>query len=482
MAYTIPNLLRRLFGEGALSAALIPIYTEQLHQDKKAARSLASSVVTLLVIILAALTLLGEGFIYLYRNLVGDESKTLLVLNLAAIMLPYMIFICAVATIGGLLNVHRHFAAPAAAPALFNVCLITAIVFLRKLFGPDPWRQIYVVAAAVLVAGVLQLMMQFAALRKSGIQLGCNFNFRQAALRKVIKLMGPMLIGLSAVQINAYLDYLVAFFLSASEESGSTFTLFGRVFSYPVVEGSVAHLWYAQRLYQMPLAVFGIALATAIFPLLSQQVTLKDYRSFSDTLAQGFRLVCFMALPVTVGLIMIRVPLVEVLFERGKFRQEDSHQVAITLMFYTLGISAYFLQQLVVRAFYSFQDSVTPVKVAVWVIGLNLILNLSLIWGLGTGGLALSTAVCAFLQVGILLRILLKRFDLHVTKQLGSSLFKTALACAAMAIGCQVVFSLLTEASALSRLLGGLIVSSIIFIGVSLLVKNPELTALLGRR
>lgn len=479
MGFTIPNFFRRLFGEGALSAALIPVYTEQLHQDKRKAAALAGSVVALLVIILSALTLLGEGVIYLYWKYSSGEPKTFLVLSLAAIMLPYMILICSTAVLGGLLNVHRHFAAPAAAPIILNLCLITAIVFFRDLLGSDPWRQIYIVALAVLGAGFLQLALQFPALRKAGVRLGGGFDFRQAALRKIVKLMGPMLIGLSAVQVNAYLDYLIAFFLSATEVSGDTFTIFGRVFDYPVAEGSVAHLWYAQRLYQLPLGVFGIALATAIFPFLSRHVTHKDYQSFSDTLAQGLRLVIFLALPASVGLILIRTPLVQVLFERGAFKSQDTHQVALTLMFYSLGITAYFLQQLVVRAYYSFQDPVTPVKVAVRVIGLNLILNLSLIWPLGTGGLALSTAICAALQVGILLRTLLKRYDLSVTDKLGSTLLKTTLATAVMALGCQVTLSLLADASVLLKLITALSVSVVIFIGGSLLVRNPELSALL---
>jgi len=481
MGWAIPNLFRRLFGEGALSAALIPVYTEQRRQDNKKAQLLARAVVTLLTIILAFLTLLGLSCIYLGRHFGSFQGKTELVLILTAIMLPYMIFICLVATVGGLLNVHRHFSAPAAAPIVLNICMIAAVLWFRRYFGDTVWDQIYAVAVSVLVAGFLQLLMQYPALRKAGIDLRPCFSFHQPGIRKIIHLMTPMLVGLAAVQINTYIDWLIAYFLSATPETGDSFILWNHTFSYPVKEGSVTVLNYAQRLYHFPLGVFGVALATAIFPLLSRHAADRDIRAFSDTLTQGLRMVIFIGLPASVGMIILRNPLVQIIFQRKAFTATDTQDVAWTLLFYASGISVYCLQQLIVRAFYSFQDSITPVKIAVRMVALNFILNLILIWFLRTGGLALATALCASIQVVLLTRILIQRYHLQIKGRILSTLMKTAIATGIMALGGYFSLSKVQNCSLIVQLAVATVVCLFLFLAASVLLKNKELNVLLRR-
>ena len=481
--FLIPNLFRRLFGEGALTSALIPVYTEQLHRDRKAAALLGRTVVTLLVIVLAAATLLGLGVIYLYWHFVSSQGpKTLLTLRLAAIMLPYMILICAVAAVGGLLNVHRRFAAPAAAPIVLNCCMIAAVLWGRRLFGDDPWRQIYAIAWAVLIAGFLQLLLQYPALRRAGISVLPRLGFSDQGLSSIVRLMAPMVLGLAAVQINTMLDQLIAMFLSATPETGDTFILAGRTIGYPVEEGSVTYLYYAQRCYQLPLGVFGIALATAIFPVLSSQAVKEDYQGFSRTLGQGLCMVVFIALPCTVALILIRLPMVQAIFQGGEFTATHSARTAGTLLFYALGILPYFLQQLLVRAYYAFQDSVTPVKIAVRMIGLNLLLNLILIWPLATGGLALSTAICATIQVVFLWRLLARRHQLRIGGDVASTLTKTAIATILMAVACLLCLGATSRSSALVQLIAAVPISAAVFVGASLLLKNEQIRMLFSRK
>jgi len=483
--FQIPNLFRRLFGEGALSAALIPVYSEQQQKDPQNAGILARVVVTLLFVLLSVITLLGLVLIYLLWLVSSHKYETWLVLSLAALMLPYMILICSVATIGGLLNVHRHFTAPAAAPIVLNVCIITTVIWLRDLFGQTPWEQIFGVAAAVLVAGVLQLLMQFPACRRAGISLKPRLHrsdFSNPALRKIVRLMIPMLLGLSVIQINTLLDSLMAYFLSGTEAAAS-FTVLGHTIEYPVREGSVAYLYCAARLYHFPLGVFGMALATAVFPWLSRHAAEKDFAAFGDTLAQALRMIAFIALPATVGLILIRRPLIEVIFAGGSsaFTAEDTARVAWTMLFYVLGLGAYCLQQVVVRGFYSFQDSVTPVKIAVRMVGLNFILNLILIWPLKTGGLALSTALCAAVQSSILLIILIRRYQLQITSGLFVTLGKTAIAVIFMVGGGWWSLQVLREFGSLVQLLASVSLCAAIFGLVSVILKNSELYALLHR-
>ncbi len=481
IAWQIPNLFRRLFGEGALSSALIPVYTETLEDNPKSAQALANSIFTLLVIITALIILLGEGLVFLLLRFTNHEWQTGILLTLAATMLPYVLLICLVAAMGGVLQVHRRFAAPAAAPVLLNVCWITGVICFRKSFGNNEWQQIYVIAVTVLIAGCLQLLLQFPSLRHAGIRLRPRFHFKDESIRKIILLMAPMIVGLAAVQINTFLDNLITFFLSATPQRGDSFSLLGHTIHYPVQEGSAAHLYYAQRLYQLPLGVFGIALASAAFPFLTTAAVRNDLKEFSHILNQGIRTVIFIALPSTIGLILVATPLIELIF-RGKFTAWDTQQTAWTLLFYALGITAYFVQQLVVRAFYAFKDSKTPVKIAVRVIGLNLLLNLILIWVLGTGGLALATALCAAVQTGILLVFLVRRYHLNITDRLRSSVGKTFLATGAMTICGFSLRYVLSQSPAWLQVLIVVPACAVIFVLASRVLKHPELYEFLRRK
>ncbi len=480
--FLIPNLSRRLFGEGALSAALIPVYTHRLHNDRQGARLLASCVVSLLLIILSSLTLMGLAGIYLYWYVVGLPGQhDLLMLRLAAIMLPYMIFVCATAAIGAVLNVHRHFAMPAMMPIVLNLCIIAGVVFFRSYFGDNPWQQIYVVAIAVLVAGILQLVIQYVTLSRLGVRLHFLLRLRDEGLRKILRMMAPMVLGLAAVQINTLFDSMIAMFFSATAQSGAIFHLAGYAIHYPVVEGSVTYLNWAQRLYQLPLGIFGIALATAVFPVLSSHVVKQQTRAFSDTLNHAVKMVMFIALPATVGMIIIRLPLVRAVFEGGRFSLHDSRVTAFVLLFYCLGTGAYFLQHLVIRAFYAFQDSATPVKIAVRMVGLNFALNLILIWPLGTAGLALSTALCAFLQVAILLRLLIRNYKIQIGTGLGVAAAKTIIATVAMAIGGELSMYFLQGCSVFVQVSLVVVVCALLYIFASWLLKNYQLMVLMGR-
>ncbi len=482
LAFLIPNLFRRLFGEGALTAALIPIYTETLHRDPQTAKHLVHSVVTLLFVILTGFTLLGVLLLGLLLQVVAD-GKTLLTLNLAMLMLPYMILVCLTATLSGILHVHRHFAAPAATPIVLNCCIIATVLFFKDWWGEDPWRQIYGVAFAVLVAGLLQLLLQVWPLWQAGVSLRLRFWFGDECLKKVMRLMMPMMMGMSVVQFNVLFDSLIAYFLSATDDAHTSFTLFGQLVAYPVREGSISYLYLSQRLYQLPLGVFGLALATAIFPLLSRCAVENKTEAFNTALAQGIRLVLFISLPATVGLILVGKPLVKVFFESGdsNFTPFDTEQTAWTLSFYALGLCAYCLQQLVVRAYYSFQDAVTPVKVALGAVGVNLVLNLILIWPLGTGGLGLATVIGATLQVTVLLVLLIRRKKIHFHHGIFACFCKSVIATGVMTAGCLLILGGVQPESAVAELVV-ILLSAVVFYGISAwLLKCPEFRSLLGR-
>ena len=428
IAFKIPNLARRLFGEGAASASFIPVYSEELHKDREQAKQLVNTVVTVLFILLAAIILLGQGLIWTYYKFFGPTTETRLVLSLTSIMLPYMLLVCIVAILAGILNVHRHFAAPAAAPIVLNIFIITTVLLTGWAIKLQPRQQLFCVAVAVLIAGLTQIAIQLPPLRASGVSIRPNWGIHSEGFRKIIILMGPMILGLTVTQINTLADDLIAWWFSASPEKGAAFVFLGKTITYPLQRGSVSHLYFAQRLYQLPLGVFGISLATAIFPVMSSLSAKKDFPGLSRTVSQGLCSCLFIAIPATVGLVAIAKPLISLAFQHGRFSAGDTDMVAWTLLFYALGLSGYFAQQVVTRAFYSMQDSSTPMASALIAVVTNIVLNLTFIWLLGTGGLAASTAVCSYLQVVILVVALRGRLGSSLLDGLATAFLKTVTA------------------------------------------------------
>jgi len=433
VAFKIPNLSRRLFGEGAASASFIPVYSESLHKGRQKASQLANTVVTVVFVLLAVIVLLGQAGIWLYYKFFSTTSETKLILSLSSIMLPYMVLVCTVAILGGILNVHRHFASPAAAPAVLNIFIIGSLLLTGWSLKLKPQEQVFAIALAVLIAGLVQIAMQIPALRAHSVQIRPAWDVYSGDFKKIIVLMGPMILGLTVTQINTLADDIIAWWFSGSDEKGKFFMFFASQIRYPLWRGSVTHLNLAQRLYQFPLGIFGISLATAIFPVMSSDAVRKDFAKLSKTISQGLRGAIFIAVPATVGLIMVARPLITVWLQRGRFLAKDTEMVAWTLLFYSLGLTGFFMQQILTRAFYSMQDSKMPMRSALVAVCVNLVLNMTLIWFLGTGGLACSTAICSYLQVVILFSVLRGRLGTGVMKGLGSGIIKTVVATAMMA-------------------------------------------------
>jgi putative peptidoglycan lipid II flippase len=261
----------------------------------------------------------------------------------------------------------------------------------------------------------------------------------------------------------------------------------GRAIEYPLQRGSVSHLYYAQRLYQLPLGVFGISLATALFPVMSSYAARKDFAGLTKTVSEGLRSAIFIAVPATIGLAAIARPLISVAFEHGQFGQarDDTGMVAWTLLFYSLGLCGYFAQQVLTRAFYSMQDSKTPMRSALIAVIVNIILNLTLIWFLGTGGLALSTATCSYLQVFILVVFLRRSLRKRETKAsildgFGRTLLKTIVASLFMA-GAIIATKLLSQGWAnIFKLLLIVPSAAVAYLVAVKLLRSEMLSVLLG--
>jgi putative peptidoglycan lipid II flippase len=480
IAFMIPNLARRLFGEGAASSSLIPVYSQELEKDRKRADRLALTVATVVFVVTSGIVLVGEIVIWTWYASTSLES-TRLTLALSGVMLPYMVMVCCVAILAGILNTHRHFAAPALAPVLLNICLIGSLCLGGWVLGLTVRTQVLVTAGAVILAGLVQLAAQIAPLRALGVDVRPAWDVRSAAFRRVLLLMGPMILGLTATQINTLADNLIAAWLSGSAEKGQFFTWFGHQINYPLWEGAVSQLFYAQRLYQFPLGVFGISLATAIFPVMSADAARKDFGALCKTVSRGLRGAVFVSIPATIGLLIVSEFVVAAIFERGEFSTLDTIGTTFTLSFYVLGLSGYFAQHVLARAFYSLQESDIPAKSAGVAVLVNLCLNCTLVWFLGTGGLAASTALCSYLQVVILAVVLRRRLGPGILDGLARAIFQTIAVTVCMEVALIAVMFALRQQSHVLRLAVAVPVAAGVYLLAAKILRVEMLSLLFGR-
>jgi putative peptidoglycan lipid II flippase len=414
VAFIIPNLARRLFGEGALSAAVVPVLTQTLHESgEERSRRLVGSLTLAMSLLLVGVVLLGEAVLLVARSYSDDPA-----LRLTAITLPYMPLICATALLGSVLNVRDRFAAAAAAPVLFNVIVVGVTLFAALALSLESQSLMDVLCLSVVAGGGAQLLLVGYDLARARFSPRWRLDVTDAQIHRVVRLMAPMFLGLSAVQINTLCDSMIAYL-------------------FIVVNGQrigPAVLGYAQFLYQFPLGVFGIGLATALFPHLSAKAAEGDRAGLAAAFQRGMRLCLFLALPASVGLIVTAQPLVAALYERGAFTPQDTRRVAGALIFYSLGMGAYFAQHIVVRTFYAHSDSRTPTRAALTMVTVNLVLNLALVGWLQERGLALATAICAVVQVlWLCLRLRVTVPEIH-WKPIVQSGLRSGTACLAMAV------------------------------------------------
>ncbi|MDX2118032.1 MAG: murein biosynthesis integral membrane protein MurJ [Planctomycetota bacterium] len=477
-AYAIPNLFRRLFGEGALSAAFLPEYTRLVKDGSPVAPRLASLVCWLLTLVTGLLTLLLEGVLLVILAIApGDADKTLS-LKLMMLMLPMMPMVCITAILGGMLQVHGRFGPPAAAPILLNVFQIAAGALFFVGVVTDANAMAYIVGAAAGLASVAQVAWSLHALRGS-VAWTRMYDGAADSARLILKRFVPVLLGLGTLQLNTMLDVVIAMWPIWVGP-----LMFG--FKHPLDDASNGILSYTQALYQFPLGVFGLAVATAVFPLLSRAA--DDSELFLSTLRRGLRLSLFIGLPASLGLILVREDLVAVVYSGSKtgFGEGAIGRAADVLMGFAPAVWAYSLNHVYTRAFYAKGDTTTPMKLAVCMVALNLTLNLTLLWWLREAGLAWSTAITAAVQCIVLGWLCSRKLGVRI---LDGATFRgfAATACVTIAMG-TAVFALqwsLPEAHRwwmhAWRLMAACLVGAGAFAAAAWVLKLPELRWLMQR-
>ncbi len=494
IAFMIPNLFRRAYGEGALTAAFIPHYTRLDRDDPDTRRRFALLVLGLLFTGLAGVSLLICGASLAAVWLSPDwPIKFELTGLLTAITIWYMPLVCVVALLGAMLQVHKRFGAPAAAPVLLNVSIIAAALIGHfATHAIDPVAVTATIAGAVALAGVAQVVWLKIALRRVGISLEKppppwkllrDEPTRQAG-RAMLRQWLPTMVGLMVLQLNTLLDKMIAMFFAGPV--GTQLSLFGRMVDYPLVSGDVAVLGAAARLYEFPLGVFAIAIATAIFPALSRANDRPD--DFTRLLKQGLRLAMFIALPAGVGLILVRQPLTRAIYyDVGNIDADDAMRIATVLLGYASAVWAYSLNQVLVRAFYAQHNPRTPMFVALSMLGLNLTLNLTLIWILGVAGLAWSTAICAVIQTMLLLWKVRRYVDRPIDRAVWSGWLKTMkiaaiLACVVHLFLMRFDVAQMSWAGVVALLIGAVALGGLVVLLGGTLLKMDELKWALGRK
>ncbi|PYN21604.1 MAG: murein biosynthesis integral membrane protein MurJ [Candidatus Rokuibacteriota bacterium] len=423
VAFRIPNILRRLLAEGALSTAMIPVFTEYASiRERPDLLRMLRAVLGLALLALTVTTVLGMlGAPYILPviapGFASDPSQAALTVFLTRVMFPYLLLVGLAAMATGVLNSQGRFFAGAIGPAVLNVGMIAAVVLLARQLEPP----ILSLAIGVLVGGIGQLLVQIPGLSACGLLVAPSGELRHAAIARVTRLLLPAVFGLAAVQVMVFVNTLLASLLPS---------------------GSISYLYYADRVMEFPLGVFGIALASASLPVMSRQAAGKDHRALAGTLNFALRLALYVSLPATVGLVMLRTPIVRVLFERGRFGAAETSATADALAWYAVGLVAFAGSRIAAQAFYALGEAGTAVKWGIVSVAANVAAAAVMMGPLGHAGLAGASSVGAYVNLVALLVVARRRLGLLGGRALVSSACRTALASLPLMGSCWLALAL----------------------------------------
>ena len=393
VAFRLPNFLRRLFAEGAFTQAFVPVLAEYKDRHPQSLRELIDRTAGTLALILMGITaagiLIAPLLIFLFApGFYADTPKMALATTMLQITFPYIFFISLTALAAGILNTYGRFAVPALTPVLLNIALIGAALWL----APRMAEPIVALAWGVLIAGLAQLIVQWIALQRIGLLPRFKWGWHHSGVRRIIRLMLPAIFGASVVQINLLVDVLIASFL---------------------VSGSISWLYISDRFVELPVGLFGVALATVLLPRLSRHHAQGDRTQFQEALNYGFSMEWLLALPCVVGLIVLAEPILIALVQYREFTAIDVRMASFSLIAYATGLPAFMLIKLLQASFFSRQNTKLPVKVAVIAMVVNIVFNLLFValwqyrnWPGAHAGLALATSLSAWLNCALLYRAL----------------------------------------------------------------------------
>ena len=469
VAFTIPNLFRRLFGEGALSAAFIPVLIETRTQEgDKAAWKMAARVVTMAAALLTAIAIVGVLLFSIGLRIPGLTEKWATTFFLARIMFPYVLFICLAAISMAVLNSYRHFSTSAFAPCLLNLILIVTMLALFPVIGNDPDSRAHLLAWAVLLAGIAQVAIQMPALKRFGCPFRFSSQWSDPRIKQMLWLMGPAALGMAITQFNVLIDRMLAMWIGG---------------------WAPAALFYSERMIYFPLGVIATAMATVLLPTFSTHAAEKNSAAMRETINHSLRYIFYIMIPASLGLLALAPLILETIFEwNGSFDARSTLLSARALRFYAPGLVVFSAAKVFVPAFYAMQDTRTPVRIGIYTVLLNLVLNIVFILTLPTywkhAGMAFSTVIAEAVGMAALGIILTRRVKDLQWGRILQSFNRCLLAALVMAIAAWATAQLL------SPMLGDLLpskiaqlatvglsisVGALVYFGLTFLLHSPEL-------
>lgn len=479
LAYRIPNLLRRLVGEGSMTASFIPVYTSYMaEKPKEELWQFANRLFWTLAFVLAVITVLGmvfsSGAVRIFTVMGPGTAAWNQAVSLNRIIFPYLFFIGLSALAMAILNCYHIFGLPAATPILLNISIIVFSIGAVWHYFPNPAEAL---AVGVLVGGVLQFLIQVPLLVRQGMRFPFGISFTDPGVRAVGRLMVPGFIGIGVAHINFLVD--TVFLTSARMQ-------------HHVGTGALTAHYVADRVMELVLGGYAIAVATAILPMMSHQAAARDFESLKKTFGFALRIVSYITIPAAVGLVILREPIIRVLFEHGQFVAASTRLTARALLYFSLGLPAFAAVKLIVPAFYSTQDTRTPVRIAVYAFLLNIGLNFAfqistfLFVKFQNGGPALATAIAGHFNFLALFVIFRLRFGRLGTGDLLASVSKISACSAIMGAACWICLrlshfmslpSFFTQLSIFLAMLAG---ATALYIGLTWIMRCPEVEEVYG--
>ena len=468
VAFRLPNLARQLFGEGALTTAFLPVFVRDIERNgQETARQTLSAIALTVAGLLAAIVLVGEAFIWGMLSLGTVSAEVREVLELLGLLLPYMLFICLAALLSAALHSLRQFLWPSLVPVVLNVVWLLGLL-LAWVFLDSDLSRVQLICVTIVVAGVLQFLLPLVVLSREGWWLTRHCPEGWLRVREVFMAMLPVVAGVGLTQVGAVFDSVIAWAF-AQPEAGSVAAC-QRLGFDPILEtGTASALYLGQRLYQFPLGVFGVALGTVLFPVLTRFAELKDFQGLRNELTRGLQLVVAVALPASAGLFLLAEPVTSLLFRHGRFDAADTRLAAAIVATYGSAVWVYISLLIINRAFYAVGDRQTPMRFGLVALLVNVVLNLTLIWFLGGVGLALGGVLAAGTQLLLSLRRLESRLGRLRWSAIGWTSVRVAVATIAMGVTIEMALWLVPRDVTVTHRLTRLLIAMVCGTGVFLI-------------
>lgn len=451
LAFRLPDLARRMFGEGTLSVSFIPHFAKLWNEDRQKAWSLVSYALFAMFWLLFSIVLIGELLCLIATLLFTPESKVYIAAQLTALMLPYLLLICSAAIATATLQTLGNFFVPSLIPMILNVIWLTGLLVLSPLLASTPLERCLLLGGCILFAGCIQFSVQLPFLRRAGFRFQRHWHDIREESKKMVHSFFPTLFGLLGPQINVLTITAIAWAFSghAADPIRWIAWLGGRV-HYPLEIGSTASIYFSERLYEFPQGLLGLAIAAVVYPLLSRHAAHLDFTALAEDLGFGLRLVFSLAIPATLGLMLLSEPLARLLYQRGAFTPTDMFRTADMIYWFSFGVCGFCSIPLLVRAFYVVGDIRTPVRIGLLCCLLNLILALILIWNMSERGLALATSLAATIQTGLLLVVFVAKHKLLNFAKILKAVFRSVIASVLMGLAIDLILDNVPGKSSIS--------------------------------